>query len=84
MISGDDMYVDVEIKENPPKIVWYKGHNPVLVGDPRVTMVYDKEAGEIDIKSIKLLFNYEYKFVKLISCFFLYIFFFHTFGLLLL
>ena len=46
-LSGEDMYVDAELKEKPAQIRWFRGHNPLLVGDPRVTMIYDIANGNV-------------------------------------
>ena len=45
-IPGETLSVSVEVKDKPPKIIWFRGSHELKPGEPRVTMEYNKETGK--------------------------------------
>ena len=39
------MLVEVELKDKPPKVVWYRHETLLKPGEPRVAMNYNVETG---------------------------------------
>ena len=43
--AGETMLVEVELKDKPPKVVWYRHETLLKPGEPRVAMNYNVETG---------------------------------------